>query len=54
MESGAPDHVGNFETSAVFELWLSVLDPGDPRNPFYARFGQVFWFDPEQGLTGGH
>jgi hypothetical protein len=54
MESGAPDHVGNIDTTAVFELGLSVLDPGDPRNPFYARFGQVLWLHPDQGLTGGH
>jgi hypothetical protein len=35
-------------------LGLSVLDPGDPANPFYARCCQVFWLDPEQGLTGGY
>src|SRR5215218_82969 len=54
IESGAPDHVGNFATSSVFELGLSVLDPGDPGNPFYTRFGQVLWLHPDQGLTGGH
>src|ERR671921_779731 len=54
IESGAPDHVGNFDKSAVFELGLSMLDPGDPRNPFYARFGQVLWLYPDQGLTSGH
>ena len=54
MKSGAPDHVGNIDTTAVFELGLSVLDPGDPANPFYARCCQVFWLDPEQGLTGGY
>src|SRR5215208_7086620 len=54
IESGAPDHVGNFGTSSVCELGLSVLGPGDPRNPYYARFGQVLWLHPEQGLTGGH
>jgi hypothetical protein len=43
IESGAPDHVANFDTSSVFELGLSVLDPGDPRNPYYACFGQVLW-----------
>ena len=46
IESGAPDHVGNFGTSSVFELGLSVLNPGDPRNPFYTRFGQVLWLHP--------
>ena len=52
IESGAPDHVSNFGTSAVFELGLSVPDPGDPGNPFYASFGQVLWLHPDQGLTG--
>src|SRR5215207_11065395 len=54
IESGAPDHVGNIDTTAVFELGLSVLDPGDPGNTFHARCCQVFWLDPDQGLTGGH
>src|SRR5215217_8943296 len=54
MKSRAPDHVRNIDTTGVFELGQSVLDPGDPGNPFYARFGQVFWLHPDQGLTCGH
>ena len=41
MESGAPDHVGNIDT-AVFELGLSVLDPGDPGTRSTPRCCQVF------------